>query len=185
MNITFAARFWESLKGGGQAQTWPTMAWEFFTRKAPRFVTNVWRFRAELLEHDWWDYHHTLTMLRRSLTIVRDGLAERGIEVEETRLPKVAKITRAIEIIDNFTMSRHLEMAEAALGEIHPGLLEGTLTEEQSAENSRVYELARRLEKNEWAELFRTLEGQDPDTYDPSRPWVEWFDGSGMRGWWD
>ncbi len=184
MKIEFADSFWRSLREMESLDRPIEKARRFFSRVLPRFFANVWRFRRELASHEWWDYAHTLGMMRRSLVIVRDGLEARGSEVPETRLPKVAKITRAIEILDNFLLTRHLEMAESALGPIHPGLIEGTITEEESAHNSRVYDLARELEEGEWKELFRILEGQDPDGY-PSKPWSDWYDGSGMRGWWD
>ena len=185
MKIEFAESFWRSLREMGVRDRPLNRAWRFATRTLPRFFSNVWRFRGELAGHEWWDYSHTLAMMRRSLAIVRDGLESRGQEVPETRLPKVAKITRAIEILDNILLSRHVEMAESRLGPVYPGLLEGTITEEQSGHNSRVYALAREIEESEWSELFRILEGQDAKTFAPGQDWAEWFDGSGMRGWWD
>jgi hypothetical protein len=160
-------------------------SWDFVKITIPRFFANVWRFRKELSTHQWWDYSYTLYMMRRSFVIIRDGLAEKGSEVPDSRLMKVAKITRAITILDNILESKYIEIAESSLGEIHPGLLEGTLTEEQNDHNSRVYDKARELEESEWKELFVILEGQDPTTFGPDQDWREWFDGSGIRGWWD
>lgn len=185
MKVEFADSFWQSLSEMARRDRPINRALRFVTRTVPRFLANVWRFRGELASHEWWDYSHTLAMMRRSLSIVRDGLAERGQEVPDSRLAKVDKIGRAIDIIDNILLSRHLDMAESRLGPVFPGLLEGTLTEEQSEHNSRVYALGREIEEAEWRELFRILEGQDPSTFGPGQEWNEWFDGSGMRGWWD
>jgi hypothetical protein len=61
--------------------------------------------------------------------------------------------------------------------------------------NRKVYELSDEIEAQEWEELFSILKGQNMDEYrklldssndDEKRDlWDKWFDGSGMKHWWD
>jgi hypothetical protein len=150
-----------------------------------------------------------------------DNLEKNGLEVNESRLKKVAKMRRAVEIIKNYNQSNYIEMAEAELGQVihHPWEFEETgettnnplgkngeklyrmvdnATAAERKHNRKVFDRAREIEELEWKELFTILEGQDYRKYnslfrkarkagmrDDRDLWNEWFDGSGMKGWWD
>jgi hypothetical protein len=70
-------------------------------------------------------------------------------------------------------------------------------TDEEKAHNRKVYDRSTEIEKQEWDELFRLLKGQDSDEYSALYQskteeekkardiWYDWFDGSGIKGWWD
>jgi hypothetical protein len=176
----------------------------------PNFFKNIWRFRKELYQHQWWDYTFTLQMLHRSLSIMVDKLEKDGIEVESHRLKKVAKIRKAIQILKSKIDGDYIERAESELGEIKykslqyekiEGLdlyqLVDNDTPEEKKHANKVYAYADKLEEQEWKELWKIFEGQDikefskllkTKTKEEQRNgdiWNEWFDGSGMRSWWD
>ena len=165
-----------------------------------RFLKNIWLFRKELWNFRWWDYHFTMEMMRVCLKEMSDNLETKGLEVDESRLKKVAKMRRAIEIMDNFKNFTHSEMAEKELGELvtnpiefkdsesHPGCYE--LVDKDSPEekehNKKVFDRTREIEEQEWEELWNIFKGQDARKYKPKKQdWNDWFDGTGMRGWWD
>lgn len=149
------------------------------------FITNAIKFRKELAIHQWWDYSHSLIMMRRSLIIIRDGLVKKGSEVFETRQKKIEKITRVIHILDNICESNYIDMAESELGRISETPL-GKETEEEKIHNRAVFLRADEIENAEWDELCTILKGQDMSEFlGKQKPIEEWFDGSGMRTWWD
>ena len=176
----------------------------------PNFFKNIWRFRKELYQHQWWDYTFTLQMLHRSLSIMVDKLEKDGIEVKSHRLKKVTKIRRAIQIIKSKIDGDYIGRAEFELGEIPSRPMEFEKIEgsdtyrmvdniilAESKHITKVYKLANKIEEQEWKELWKIFEGQDikqfskllkTKTKEEQRNndiWNEGFDGSGMRGWWD
>ena len=173
--------------------------------KPIRFIRNVWYFRSELSRFEWWDYTYTLDMFSRCLKSMSDNLEIRGIEIDEPRMKKVAKMRRAIEIIEHMRGIYHIEQAEKEMGELiinpiewvpsetHPDSFEMIHhdTEEQRAHNKAVYNRAHALEEMEWNELWEIMRGQNHDEYkklskkNKNFNWNDWFDGSGLRGWWD
>ena len=118
---------------------------------------------------------------------------------------------RAIELIKNYNQDLYIEMAEKELGELilhdwefesvegEPGYnrLVDKDTPEEKIQNRKVFDRAHEIEEQEWDELFRILKGQDYKEYrklydaqteEEKRKrelWDEWFDGSGIKGWWD
>jgi hypoxanthine phosphoribosyltransferase len=120
-------------------------------------------------------------------------------------------VRESVEIIKNYNESNYIEMAESELGPLHlhdwefeevpdkPGysrLVEKN-TEEEENHNSKVFELSRKIEEKEWKELFKILKGQDYKDYKKfektlteeekkqTDQYYKWFDGSGLKGWWD
>ena len=176
----------------------------------PNFVKNIWRFRRELYNHQWWDYHFTLQMLHRSLSIMVDKLESDGIEVDSHRLKKVAKIHRAIQLLKSKIDDDYIERAEIELGKIKykPFKFEeiegsdsyrliNNDTPEEKEHMGKVFDRANELEDSEWIDLWPIFGGQDHKEYKKflktksteekfsNDLWFEWFDGSGMRSWWD
>jgi len=165
-----------------------------------QFIKNIWAFRKALWSFRWWDYHFTMDMMKTSLIIMSDNLEKKGLEVDNPRLKKVAKMRRAIEIINNTKGVTHIEMAEKELGDLftnpiefkdsesHPGSYElvDNDTPEERAHNKKIFDRAREIEEQEWNELWDIFKGQDIKKYKPKKQdWDDWFDGTGMRGWWD
>jgi hypothetical protein len=150
-------------------------------------------------------------MLRRSLEKTVNTIEIYGNEVEESRMKKVEKIKRVIELLKNVRSDSYIEMAEKELGEIKhidwefeevpdkPGYMKLVDKEddEEKDHNRKVYKRANEIELEEWREIWRILEGQDHNEYvklmestseeDKQKTdlWYIWFDGSGMKNWWD
>ena len=165
-----------------------------------KFIKNIWMFRKSLWNFRWWDYHYTLEMMKTCLKIMSDNLETKGLEVDESRMKKVEKMRRAIQIINNFKDYSHMEMAEKELGELvtkpfefkdsesHPGSYEmvDNDTPEEKEHNRKVFYRTQELEEQEWEELWDIFRGQDIKKYKPKKQdWNDWFDGTGARGWWD
>jgi hypothetical protein len=117
-------------------------------------------------------------MLERSLTIMEKGMSEKGMEVSESREPKVMKMRRALELLKNSRQDNFIDRAEQELGELKLSewqfeLLENgnhklidDESEKDKKHNRKVYQRARQIEEKEWKELWKIV---DKD----------------LRGWWD
>ena len=207
MKVEFAESFSKSIKRLIRHNTWWYKTYSLFRYDLPRFFKNIWRFRKGLWNHYWFDHHGTLRFLEIGLTDMADRIEKDGMEVDSSRLKKVAKMRRAIELIKNYNEDNYIEMAEKELGEIvlhewefedvedKPGYsrLVDNDTEEEKEHNRKVFERAHEIEENEWNELFTILKGRPSPEFqmfldkseNKESAWDNWFDGSGMRGWWD
>jgi hypothetical protein len=192
MDIRFTDSFSKSLKRLIWHQHWLYKTYALFRYDIPLFVKNIWRFRRELWKHEWWDYRFTLNMLERSLTIMEEGMSAKGMEVTETREPKVKSMRRVLELLRNNREDRYIEMAEAELGELimhdwewepvegeHYKLVDKE-TEEEREHNRAVFNRAREIEDTEWNELWEIFKGTKY-----SKKFGKKYDGTDMRGWWD
>jgi hypothetical protein len=184
--------------------------WQFFKRGIPTFIGNIWRFRKELYNHQWWDYRYTLEMLYRSLSIMVDKLEKDGIEEDSSRMKKVNAIKRALELIKHKLDEDYIERGELKLGNINWKPIEfepvgdGTYslndndTPAEKKHMKKVFQYAQKLENDEWKELWDILKGNQsmseykrllkdktPEELMEHRVWSDWFNGSDMRGWWD
>lgn len=211
MKIQFADSFSKSLKRLIWHQHPVYKIYETFRYKIPIFFKNLWFFRKELWDFRSWDYGFNLMMLRRSLEKTVNTIEVYGNEVEESRMKKVEKMKRVIELLKNVRSDSYIEMAEKELGEIKhidwefeevpdkPGYMKLVDKEddEEKDHNRKVYKRANEIELEEWREIWRILEGQDHNEYvklmestseeDKQKTdlWYIWFDGSGMKNWWD
>lgn len=211
MEVKIADTFTKSLKKLIRQQQWWYKTYHFFRYDIGRFFRNVWRFRKPLYHHYWWDHHSMLMFMETALTHMSDRMEKDGMEIEISRLKKVDKMRRVIEIIKNYNESMFIEMAEKELGELHIRPLEfepaneeetlftlkDDLTEEQNKHNRKVYDRARQIEEQEWKEFCKILQGQDHKDYKKyektlteeekkqTDQYYKWFDGSGLKGWWD
>jgi hypothetical protein len=191
MKIEAEDSFFESIERLVWYDTKLWKAWEFITRTIPRFFKNIWRFRKELSSHEWWDYHFTLEMLYRSLSIMEAKMVD-GMEEPISRNKKVAKMRRALELLKHKLDDDYIERAEGELGELSRNPIEfepvegkeglysmvdnDTPAEKRHAK--KVYKRARVIEEKEWKELWDIFKGKKFTTWDK-------YDGSDLRGWWD
>lgn len=207
MKVEFADSFSKSIKRLIRHNTWWYKTYSLFRYDLPRFFKNIWKFRKGLWNHYWFDHHGTLRFLEIGLTDMADRIERDGLEVDSSRLKKVAKMRRAVELIKNYNEDNYIEMAEKELGEIvlhewefedvegKPGYsrLVDNDTEEEKDHNRKVFERAHEIEESEWNELFTILKGRPSPEFqmfldkseNKESAWDNWFDGSGMRGWWD
>jgi len=200
MKIEFADSFWKSLKTLSRHQTWWYKTYEVFRYKIPMFFENLWYFRRELWEFRSWDYTFNLSLLKRSLEKTVHTLEFYGQEIESGRMKKVVKIKRVIELIDNVQNGDYIGRAEKKLGELKNSdwfFDEREDTPEEKEHNRKVFDLSHKLEQDEWKELCSIIQGQDYNEYkkiyDKLTPeekveedhWYKWYDGSGLKNWWD
>jgi hypothetical protein len=194
MDTQYKDTFFESVEKLVWYDTKLWIVWEFITRGLPNFFKNIWKFRKELYNHQWWDYHFTLEMLYRSLTIMVNKLELEGIEEDDSRMKKVGKIYRALELIKHKLDNDYVNRAEMELGEISykpirfepvegsDGLfsLEDDDTPEEKKHIVKVFKRAKEIEEVEWKELWEIFKGTK---FSKKFGWA--YDGSDMRGWWD
>jgi hypothetical protein len=194
MNTQYKDTFFESVEKLVWYDTKLWIVWEFITRGLPNFFKNIWRFRKELYNHQWWDYHFTLEMLYRSLTIMVNKLELEGIEEDESRMKKVGKIYRALELIKHKLDDDYVSRAEMELGEISYRPIrfepveggEGLYsmvdddTPSERKHTSKVFKRAKEIEEVEWKELWEIFKGTK---FSKKFGWA--YDGSDMRHWWD
>jgi hypothetical protein len=178
MDVQITDSFTKSLKRLMWHESRVYKVYALFRYDILHFLKNIWRFRKELWSHAWWDYRFTLNMLERSLTIMEKGMSEKGMEVSESREPKVMKMRRALELLKNSREDNFIDRAEEELGELKLSewqfeLLENgnhKLIDDESVEdkehNRKVYQRARQIEETEWKELWKIVNRD-------------------LRGWWD
>jgi hypothetical protein len=210
MKIEFGNSFFDSLRTLSVHQTWWYKSYETIRYGVPRFFKNVWRFKNELYEFYPWDYSYNLSIFRRSLELTADNIEKSGWEVQESRMKKVAKMREAIEILKRVRSNSYTEMAEAELGDLimHDWEFEDVEdrlgyvrlvdkdTPEEREHNGKVFERSRQIEEQDWKRLWKIIQGQDHNKYaknyqkikgtvEAENYFEKWFDGSGIRNWWD
>jgi hypothetical protein len=132
-------------------------------RSLRRFFKTIWNFRS-------FDYHYTLEVLSVCLRMqLEDFRNEKSFkEIDETRLPKEAKIERCLQLLSNIKEDNYRERCgydnnyEVYFKPI-PGsdnfTMESTETSEQKQHNSHVLHEINQLEESEWNELMDILKG--------------------------
>jgi hypothetical protein len=192
MKVEFKDTFFESVEKLVWYDSNLWKVWAAIRYDIPLFFKNVWRFRKELYNHQWWDYRFHLEMMYRSLSIMEKGMSEKGIEVTETRDVKIQKMRRALELLKHKLDDDYIQRAEVELGEINRNPIdfepiegkEGLYrlvdndTPEAKKHARKVYKRARVIEDTEWKELWDIFKGKKFTTW-------EKYDGSDLRGWWD
>jgi len=194
MNVQFTDTFTKSLKKlmWHQSKSKVYKFYSLFRYDISNFFGNIWKFRKELRNHQWWDYRFTLNMLERSLTIMEAGISTKGLEVNETKESKVKAMRRALELLRNNKEDSYITQAELELGElvIHDWEFEEVEggnyklvdkdTPEEKTHNRRVFERAKQIEDAEWKELWEIFKGTKN-----SKKYGKKYDGTDMRNWWD
>jgi hypothetical protein len=151
----------------------------------------IWNFRH-------WDYTYNLRILSKSLEPLRDSI-KGGYEVDISKLKKVQKIERAIEILNNITEDKYIDIAESQLGlKVNIDyIFDNDAPEEVKEANGKIYDLSQEIEDKEWKELWVIFQGQEHSHYvmllDKITPekrkkddvWGNWYNGSGMSHWWN
>jgi hypothetical protein len=207
MKVEFKDTFFESVERLVWYDTKLFKVWDTIRRGIPNFFKNIYLFRRELYNHQWYDYRYTLEMLHRSLTIMVDKLEKDGIEEDVSRGKKVDKIKRAIQLLNNRLNDNYIDQAEKELGELYfnPWEFEPTEdgnyklidndTKDEKAHNVRVFKLSSTIDDREWRELWNIFKGQSILDFkkhlktipkeEQEDEWNKWYNGSDMRGWWD
>jgi len=190
MKVEFKDSFFESVEKLVWYDTNLWKVWAAIRYDIPLFLKNIWRFRKELYNHQWWDYRFHLEMMYRSLSIMERGMSEKGIEVAETRNVKLIMMRRALELLKHKLDDDYIQRAELEFGAINHSEFEfektedgnyrliDNDTEEDKIHARKVYKRAIVIEQKEWNELWDIFKGKKFTTW-------EKYDGSDLRGWWD
>ncbi len=172
MKVEFKESFFESVEKLVWYDTNLWKVWAAIRYDIPLFFKNVWRFRKELYNHQWWDYRFTLEMLYRSLSIMVDKLEKDGIEEDTSRMKKVTKIKRVLELLKHKLDDDYVERAEGELGEIHRSPFEFEKTDEgnyrliddetaeQGKHNRKVFKRARVIEEKSGRSYGKSSKGK-------------------------
>lgn len=196
MKIRIIYTFLKSLKINIH-EKWYYKMYELFRYKIPKFIKNFWRFRKELWEFYPWDYRYNLSLFKRSLEITANNIEKYGNEIEESRMKKVAKMRRVIELLNNHIQDNFIEQAESSLGlkvnsnfnfekcenKLGSYKIVNNCTNEEEKNNKLIYEKSVEIKEQQWKEIWEILKGQEkcPENVE----WDNFFDGSGLNFWWD
>ena len=195
MKIVFTPSFYKSLRKLRWHESWWNKIYEFFRTNLWMFFKNIWLFRKELYRHRNWDWVYSMSMLRRSLEELCNGIEYvYPYEIDETRLKKIGKMKRAIEILKMHENDTFISMAEEKLGyRVDVDFLPSKEPQEIREKNRIIFDLSIKLENEMWKELFTILKGQDNDELlllmekrknNEDVTFDDYFDGSGMKSWW-
>jgi len=208
MKVNIAPTFLDSVKRIVNRRKWHWKTWDFLRYDMPRFFRNLWLFRKDLYNYRWYGGQHAvLPFMKTTLLDMASKIDERGMEVEKSKDKKVAKMYRAAFLMERFIEDDFIELAEKELGDlvIHgfefeavpdkPGYsrLVDKESDEEKDHNRKVFARAREIEEQMWGELWTILQGQNTTQFqmfadkaeNKDEAWDNWFDGSGLRGWWD
>jgi len=210
MKVKFAETFFDSVERMINRQKWYWKTWDFLRYDMPRFFRNLWMFRKDLYNYRWYSGQNAvLPFMKTALTDMADKIDKRGWEVEHSKSKKLDKMRRAAYLMERFIEEDFLELAEKELGEVichgfnfepvpdKPGYsrMVDKETDEEKEHNSNVFARSREIEDQMWAELWTILKGQEYSDFDKIKGdakmkeqddlYNNWFNGSGLRGWWD
>jgi len=146
------------------------------------FFKNIWRFRKPLYQFRWWDYYTLLQFMQIAIEHMGNRTLAKSNEVISTRIPKIAKMERASQILKN-QLNDYMDMAEEKYGKLidkdgdfipldgNPDLFtyEDKLTDEEREHNSKVFLYSDELGENEWEEFCNIIKDKE----------------TGLKSWWD
>jgi hypothetical protein len=174
--------------------------WETFRYSIPGFFRALWVFRKALWNYRWYGGHHSVfPLMSAAIKDMHVNIEERGIEELISKGKKVEAMKRCVYLLDLFADDGFVDAAEKELGlemifrnhfeplEDRPELyvLVEDLTEEEKKINERVLRRAHDMQKKGWKELMHLLSGQNYSKFKKEIEFLDQFDGSGIRGWWD
>lgn len=215
MKVEFADTFFKSLKRLRWHNSFIYKSYNLFVTDIPHFFKNIWRFRKVLWNFNWWDHHYTIEALYTSISIMEKNFTKHGHEIEISKDKKTAKMRRSLEIMKHILDDSYIKIAEEKYGKLpksnwyfedvedHHGYVEivDNHTEEEKNLQTLIFEEARKIQEEEWDELWDIFKGQNhndfkiyneenKDKYTEEQindaiPYYTWFDGSGLSSWWD
>lgn len=161
LDVVFADTFFESFEKMINRETkWYWKMYDFFKYNLPWFLKNIFFFRRELWSFRPWGWHDNLRLLKRSLeateVCVRNGIsADREKTADE--------IKECINLLNNLSEENHIDQAEKILNITSLGNFDfietdkGTQMKPLTEQEIKVYELADKLEEDQWSEVFHLM----------------------------
>lgn len=177
MEVRFASSFFKSFKRNiiDIDKPWKWAFWSdryYKIRRSIRSLISYFRITTKMVP---WDYNSILEMTKFQVEILADYIEHKGIEVEESRLAKVAKMRRFIELANHHIEDDYADRCgynnDYGFGffpmEGNQNLVQliSEAPPEVESSNNRAIKEGRELEEKEWNEMFEILKE--------------------MRGWWD
>lgn len=110
MKVNAADTFFKSLKKIINSEKW--WHWRFWRTKYYELKDAIWALRKYfkvVTKMVPWDYHSMMVMMAHQAKILSYYLENYGIEVDETRIPKVKKLKRFVELLDNYLADNDAE----------------------------------------------------------------------------
>jgi hypothetical protein len=174
--------------------------WETFRYSIPGFFRALWVFRKALWNYRWYGGHHSVfPFMSVAIKDMHVNIEEHGIEEWVSKEKKVEAMKRCVYLLNLFADDGFVEAAEKELGiemahsirfeplKDRPDLYEmvNDITEEESAINEMILRRAHDMQTEGWEELIHLLNGQDYSKFSKKSEFLDQFDGSGIRGWWD
>lgn len=171
---------------------WEHRWWDY------RFTITTLRTSLEIMEkgmHDgmeiWESRGKKVAKMQRAIQILKNIEDDNYIEMAEAELGEIIHHSWEFEETGDTT--------DNPMGEKNEKLyrLVDKDTDEEREHNSKVFARTRELEEQEWNELWQILKGQDHAEYKEfektlteeqkkeTDQYYKWFDGSGLKGWWD
>jgi hypothetical protein len=180
--------------------------YDLFRYNIPWFFKNFNHFKIILWNHRSWDFYHTLDLMKISINLIKNDIAN-GYEEDESKNKKVAQMERVILLLQNFVDDNFIEQAEKVYGELilHPWELKNIdkylvqIIDNDNIEikehNYKIFNLATKIENEQWAELWGIIKGNKKPfihkqciTQEESEiqndKYNRWYNGSDSRSWW-
>lgn len=171
---------------------WEHRWWDY------RFTITTLRTSLEIMEKGmhggmeiWESRGKKVAKMQRAIQILKNIEDDNYIEMAEAELGEIIHHPWEFEETGDTT--------DNPMGEKNEKLyrLVDKETDEEKEHNRKVFDRTRELEEQEWNELWQILKGQDIEEYKEfektltdeqkkeTDQYYKWFDGSGLRGWWD
>ena len=215
MKVEIANSFFKSLKKLSWHHTFIYKCWDTIYYDIPRFFRNIILFRKALYNYYWFDSSYMMQFMHICISDMAEKTDKYGNEVKINKDKKVAAMREAAKLIKNKLDDNYIERAEEKLGKLpdhpldfieskdHSGCFQFVDhdTPEEKELRTKVYKYARKLEEDEWNQIWDILKGRTHSEY---LSWLEihkheftqeeldnfdagyqFFDGKGMSSWWD
>lgn len=174
--------------------------WEILRYSIPGFFRALWIFRKALWNYRWYGGHHSVfPLMSTAIKDMHTKIEEHGIEELISKGKKIEAMKKCVYLLDLFADDGFIEAAEKELGvemahnvcfkqlEDRPDLYEmvNNITEEEKKINEMILRRAHDMQKKGWKELIHLFKGQNYSKFSKKSEFLDQFDGSGIRGWWD
>jgi len=170
--------------------------YQFLRYDIIRFFKNIIRFRKELLTFNKWDYTYNLQIFKRSIELSADYIEKYSYEIDTNKIKKIQKMRRVIELINNHIDWNYKEIAEKELNyksisnikfvstddNTNSVVMVDECSDDEKELNNKILLRSIDIEEEEWDELYKILKGQKYTL--ENGDFDDFFDGSGLRGWW-
>jgi hypothetical protein len=193
MNEDFEFTKWEKFTMWFNRTTGIVRLKYFLLYDMPNFFRNVWLFRKSLTQFHWYNLDSTLMFMKDALDHSIPLYETKGYEVPESRELKIEKMKRLQYLLSCHFEYNYIDLAEEELGKLSPKpfrfeklddgsdyyVMKSNLTEEEQAHETKVYDRAHQIEKEQWDEIIEIIKGKVIIDYERD------FDGTGIRNWWN